>query len=152
MSQEWLGLEFTDERHTAVELEVDLLAQAQPDTAVSAIPHFIKPQPTAGQRPDQTGAVHHYLAGARRAIEAADTAPHLANSPALSVPILGKLWQQIRGQMHDLVLFYVNRAGRTHSRTDGQLIEAVEALAQLVEQQQAEIERLTNEIDSQDGG
>ena len=123
-----LGLEFTDEVHTAADMEAELVANAQPNEALSALPHFIKQNRQQASRSDQTEVIHHRLEGARRAMEAADTAPHLANSPALSTPILGRMWKRIREQMHDLVLFYVNRANRTHSRVDGQLIEAIEAL------------------------
>ena len=144
-----LELEFTDEVHSPTNLEAELIANAQPDRAVSAIPHFIKQNSHRGLQSDQKKVIEHHLEAARRALEAADTAPHLANSPALSTPILGKLWERIRAQMHDLVLFYVNRASSTHSRVDGQLIEAVEALSQLVEDQQAEIEQLKKQLGEQ---
>ena len=146
-----LGLEFTDEVHTPADLEAELIANTQPYETSSVIPHFIKQGKQQNSRSDQTEAIHHYLEGARRAMEAADTAPHLANSPALSAPILGRIWERIRGQMHDLVLFYVNRASRTHSRVDGQLIEAIEALTQQVEKQRAEIEALKAQLSKQNG-
>lgn len=139
-----LKLEFTDEIHVATDMEAELVENTQPDMTISTIPHFVKQNRQQSNSSDQTKMIQHHLEGARRALEAAETAPYLANSPALSTPILGKMWNRIRGQMHDLILFYVNRAGATHGRVDGQLIEALEALTQLVEDQQAEIETLKN--------
>ena len=87
-------------------------------------------------------AIAHHLAAARRALAQVETKPNLAPSPATSTPILGRLWGRIRGQMHELVLFYVNRYGSSSSRVGGQLIEAIEELTAIVEAQQAEIEKL----------
>jgi len=38
--------------------------------------------------------------------------PALAPSPATRLPILGRLWSQIRQEAHNLVLFYVGRLAR----------------------------------------
>lgn len=136
--QSELGLEFTDEVHTVASFEAQLTTSH--DAKLAAIPQFL--QDSSHPHKPSIETIDHYLAGAKRALAATDTTPHLANSPALSTPILGTLWGRIRGQMHDLVLFYVNRSAVTHSRVDTQLIEAVDALTQIVEKQQAEIDQL----------
>ncbi|MFT5196576.1 MAG: hypothetical protein ACI9EW_000429 [Cellvibrionaceae bacterium] len=150
-----LGLEFTDEVHSAADLETHIIskieANAGTDVLLADIPHFLPAKAkTAFLSTPSTQTIGHYLAGAKRAMDAAETAPHLANSPALSTPILGKLWGRIRGQMHELVLFYVNRSGVTHSRVETQLIEAIDALTQIVDTQQAEIDRLKSQVAQQE--
>ncbi|MFK7803866.1 MAG: hypothetical protein AB8G95_19695 [Anaerolineae bacterium] len=143
-----LEVEFTDEVLSAPSVEAELADSEltiSDNAQLAAIPQFI--QDPAKAHNTSTKTIGHYLAGAKRALAAADTAPHLANSPALSTPVLGKLWGRIRSQMHDLVLFYVNRSAVTHSRVDAQLIEAVEALTQIVERQQAEIDQLKQTLE-----
>ncbi len=140
-----LGIEFKDEALSAADIETKIETALTNDrhheinNTVNAIPKFVN-QASADHL--SSTAVGHHLQAARRALAQAETAPNLANSPALSVPILGKLWGRIREQMHELVLFYVNRSGATTSRVDAQLIEAVTALTALVEAQQAELEAL----------
>ena len=149
-----LELEFGDDEREAAELEAEIAKSLDPELAkkindtVNAIPRFVPNETDAAQVNE---AVKHYLAGAKRALESAETAPNLASSPATSVPVLGKLWGRIRGQMHELILFYVNRSRATSGRVDGQLIQAVETLSTIVTQQQAEIESLKQELEKQKG-
>lgn len=149
-----LELKFGDDERTAAKLEAEMAKSLDPELAkkinatVNAIPRFVPNETDVTQVNE---AVKHYLAGAKRALEAAETAPNLASSPATSVPILGKLWGRIRGQMHELILFYVNRSGATSGRVDGQLIQAIETLSNIVAQQQAEIESLKRELEKQKG-
>ena len=145
-----LGLEFNDDELSAESLEAEIEKSLDPQLAekinqtVNAIPRFV---PSEGASAPINSAIKHHLAGAKRALESAETAANLASSPATSVPVLGRLWGRIRGQMHELILFYVNRAGATHGRVDGQLIQAVETLSAIVEQQQQEIESLKQQVE-----
>ena len=142
---EGLGLEFSDQEQSPEELESRISDEMSAEQAeqinqkVNEIPRFVKTK----DRPSlNSKTVTHHLEAARRALAQAETKPNLAPSPATATPVLGSLWGRIRGQMHELVLFYVNRLGSTSSRVDAQLIEAVEELTALVEEQQREIEKL----------
>ena len=140
-----LDIEFIDEVHSANILESTLsesTLSAHADNRLAHIPHFLSSD--SSNSTPQT--IQHHLEGARRAIATAESGPHLASSPATATPVLGTLWGRIRAQMHDLVLFYVNRANVTHSRVDSQLIEAINSLTQLVEAQQAEIDQLKERL------
>lgn len=72
--------------------------------------------------------------------------PILAPSPATQTPVLGRLWGRIRGEMHNLVLFYVNRSVRDQNRLNVNLISAMNELTRVVQDQQTEIETLRAEI------
>lgn len=145
-----LGIELNDDELSAEALEASVAegmsaAEAAAINArVNEIPRYIK----SGSRPSlNSKTINHHLEAARRALAQAETQANLAPSPATATPVLGTLWGRIRGQMHELVLFYVNRLGGTTGRVDGQLIEAIEELTALVEAQQAEIEALKEKIE-----
>jgi hypothetical protein len=72
--------------------------------------------------------------------------PVLAPSPATQMPILGRLWELIRGEMHNLVLFYVNRAVADQNQLNVNLVSALNELTRVVQAQRAEIESLRAEI------
>lgn len=72
--------------------------------------------------------------------------PILAPSPATRAPVVGGLWQKIRAEMHNLVLFYVNKSVREQSRVNANLISTLNELARVIQDQQAEIDSLRAEI------
>lgn len=72
--------------------------------------------------------------------------PVLAPSPATRMPVVGRLWQQIRGEVHNLVLFYVNRSVQDQNRLNVDLISALNELTRVVQAQQVEIESLRAEL------
>ncbi len=72
--------------------------------------------------------------------------PDLAPSPATRVPLLGNLWQLVRRQFHELVLFYVNRAASHETRVDNHLISTINELTRIIQEQQSEIARLREEV------
>jgi hypothetical protein len=72
--------------------------------------------------------------------------PILAPSPATRMPVVGRIWQTIRGEMHNLVLFYVNRSVRDQSQLNVNLVSALNELTRVVQAQQAEIESLRAEL------
>jgi polyhydroxyalkanoate synthesis regulator phasin len=70
----------------------------------------------------------------------------LAPSPATRVPIFGKLWQTVRGQFHELILFYVNRAVSHEIKLDNHIISALNELTRIIQEQQQEIDALHEQI------
>lgn len=73
-------------------------------------------------------------------------APVLAPSPATRMPVVGRLWRQIRGEVHNLVLFYVNRSVQEQNRLNIDLISTLNELTRVVQEQQAELEALRAEV------
>jgi hypothetical protein len=92
--------------------------------------------------------LRHYLRLANDSFVDIETEPVLAPSPATAVPVLGRLWQQIRGGAHQLVLFYVNRAVAQQTGVNRHLVSALNRLTALVEEQQRTIDRLQAEIEA----
>ena len=72
--------------------------------------------------------------------------PQLAPSPATRTPILGRLWQRIRGEMHNLILFYVNKSVRDQNRVNASLISTLNELTRVIQDQQSEIDALRDEV------
>lgn len=73
-------------------------------------------------------------------------APVLAPSPATRMPVVGRFWRQIRGEVHNLVLFYVNRSVQEQNRLNIDLISTMNELTRVVQEQQAELEALRAEV------
>lgn len=72
--------------------------------------------------------------------------PVLAPSPATRTPLVGRFWEKIRAEMHNLVLFYVNRSVREQNRINANLVSTLNEMARVVQQQQDEIDALRAEI------
>ena len=53
-------------------------------------------------------------------VETSLTPPHL--------PLVGGLWQKVRGQAHDLVVFYVNRLAGAQNVFNREIVAALSAL------------------------
>jgi len=70
----------------------------------------------------------------------------LAASPATRIPLLGNLWQLVRRQFHELILFYVNRAASHETKVDTHIISTLNELTRVIQVQQEEIERLQEEV------
>jgi hypothetical protein len=79
-------------------------------------------------------------------METAETAPILVPSPSTRLPLLGSLWQFIRGAAHGLVLFYVNRYIAHNAIFHNHLINILNEQTRLLQRQQEEIERLHGEV------
>ena len=100
------------------------------------------PEPPAGSR--MNPHLYYYLKQDNHSTAEA-VEPVLAPSPATQLPVVGRFWSRIRGQVHSLVLFYVNRAVRDQSRLNVDLISALNELTRVVQEQQAEIDALRDE-------
>lgn len=70
----------------------------------------------------------------------------LAPSPATRMPVIGRLWGTIRREMHNLVLFYVNRSVSDQNRLNVNLISTLNELTRVVQKQRAELEALREEV------
>ena len=92
--------------------------------------------------------LYHYLRLVNENYADADTDALLAPSPATRVPVLGRLWQLIRGGAHNLVLFYVNRAVAHQTDVNRQLVSVLNRMTVVLEAQQRMITQLQNELDA----
>lgn len=61
----------------------------------------------------------------------------LAPSLVTRLPLLGRLWRLIRGQTHELVLFYVNRQLAHQTKTNHLVFTALRAMRTQLAQQKA---------------
>lgn len=101
------------------------------------------PEPPPGTLVDAN--LYYYLKQANQTPSPA-VEPILAPSPATRMPFVGRLWGLIRREMHNLVLFYVNRAVRDQNQLNVNLISALNEMTRVVQAQQAEIDTLRAEI------
>lgn len=76
----------------------------------------------------------------------ADTAPLLAPSPATRLPILGRLWAQVRREAHNLILFYVNRHLAHETAVNRHLVAALGEMTRQLEAQQRRIADLDAQV------
>ena len=143
----WLKID--DPQMTSAELEAELAALvAQRREVLGEVrPKF----PTFGilSPPPQVTLNNQALAHHLRQLNELDpvpVAPLLVTSPATRVPLLGSLWQLVRKQFHELILFYVNRAASHETKVDNHLINTLNELTRIIQSQQEEIERLQDEV------
>lgn len=70
----------------------------------------------------------------------------LTESPATRVPVLGKLWGMIRGQAHNLIIFYMNRVVTHQVEVNRHLVNALTLMTREQQRQQRKIAELEEEI------
>lgn len=61
-----------------------------------------------------------------------DVAAHVT---PVNIPLIGALVQKLRGKLHELVLFYVNRLAANQIQVNTQLLQAVTLIAEEMETQ-----------------
>ena len=115
-------------------LEVSVPAFSDPEGA---------PQPPQ-DRPYNANLYHHLKL--INEMTPPDVGPVLTDSPATRTPWVGGLWQRVRGQFHELILFYVNRAVRQQFQLNNEFIATLNELTRTIDAQQEEIERLKAEL------
>jgi hypothetical protein len=76
--------------------------------------------------------------------------PSLAPSPATRLPILGRLWKQIRQEAHNLVLFYLGKMTQRQVTVNRHLVSTINRLTVQLQEQQREIESLRETIERAD--
>jgi hypothetical protein len=153
MNDEELWIEIHDPEISSTELAAELARRVAQRQAELGEVHpvfptfgFVSelPQPPSNGRSYNPNLYHHLrMANEMPAVE---TTPLLAPSPATRIPLLGRLWQLIRGQVHDLVLFYVNRLASHEMKLDNHLISSLNELTRVSQAQQDEIEHLQSEL------
>lgn len=143
----WIVIE--DEVTTAADLETAVEAHLAKRQAALGRPSpidfpafgYLSPMP----QPPESGAVsqtlYHHL---RRLNEMppAETGSVLQSSPATRTPALGRLWEMVREQAHQLVLFYVNREAARETAVHTHTLNVLNELTRLTQTQQDEINRL----------
>ena len=149
MTQPWLELNDPETNTQDLMAEIETRVAQREAQYGRFQPHYptfghVTPMPTP---PDQQFApnLYHHLR-ALNEMEAPPTQPELVASPSTRVPILGRLWGLLRGQMHNLVLFYVNRNTAYNAQVNAHLINTLNDLTQLAQEQQQEIARLRADI------
>jgi hypothetical protein len=151
-------LEIHDDEITSEQLVAEIDRRVRRRRAELGVPSLTLP--TFGHvsqppEPPVSGAynanLYYYLKQINQAPPAA-VEPLLAASPATRAPVLGRLWGLIRGQMHELILFYVNRAAADQNQLNVNLISALNELTRVSQSQQAEIDNLREQIRQLRGG
>jgi len=92
--------------------------------------------------------LYYHLQLANETYTQAETEAVLAPSPATGVPMLGRLWGLVRREMHNLVLFYVNRALAHQTDVNRHLVSVLNQLTALSEEQQRTILSLRDEVEA----
>lgn len=144
----WLEIE--DEEVTAVILEAAVdgrwqCRQIEDGIKVVAFPTFGEINAMPEMPSGSSGNLYWHL----RALNAQappETTSVLAPSPATQIPVLGRLWQTIRAEAHNLVLFYVNRSLRYTTTQQKEVTNVLNELTRLSQAQQMEIEQLKTEL------
>jgi hypothetical protein len=72
--------------------------------------------------------------------------PLIVPSPRSSIPILGPLWDRIRHEAHNLVLFYVNRLAQKQVTVNRHLVSTLNRMAVQIQEQQHRIKVLEEEL------
>ncbi|MGB9873266.1 MAG: hypothetical protein ACPLYD_16615 [Anaerolineae bacterium] len=70
----------------------------------------------------------------------------IAPSPRSSIPILGPLWDRIRREAHNLVLFYVNKLAQRQVTVNRHLVSTLNRMAVQIQEQQRRIKTLEEEL------
>jgi hypothetical protein len=74
----------------------------------------------------------------------------LSPSPATRLPILGRLWKQIRQEAHNLVLFYLGKMTQQQVVVNRHLVSTINRLTVQLQEQQREIKSLREKIERAD--
>ena len=151
-TQSWIVI--ADEEITAVALETAVEQRIIERRALLGRPPmldlpafgYLSPMPEMPENNPVSKTLYHHLRQLNE-MAAPDTASVLAPSPAIRVPLLGRLWATIREQAHQLVLFYVNRALAYETVVNNHTVNTLNELTRLTQSQQEEILRLQAEIE-----
>ena len=103
------------------------------------------PDPPAGLPHD--AALYQELRILNATFNNAETAPNLAQSPATQVPVAGKVWGVLRRQVHELILFYVNRQLAHQVTVNRSLVSVLNRLTAELAEQRRDLEALRAEIE-----
>jgi hypothetical protein len=90
--------------------------------------------------------LHHHLRLVNGSFARIETGADLAPSQATRLPVIGRLWKLVRGQLHSLVLFYVNRAVAHQTSVNRHLVSVLNRMEALNQEQQRTIIKLQKEL------
>jgi hypothetical protein len=104
------------------------------------------PYPAGPAEAAAESGLYYHLWLANQTYNQAETAPFVAASPATQLPVLGRLWQLIREQAHQLVLFYVNRFVSQQTNVNRHLVSVANELTRELQEQQQQLRALEDEV------
>jgi hypothetical protein len=146
-------LEIHDEEFTAVSLqqqiETNLTKRRQEHGRVTIqFPTFgyiaAMPQPPS---PQYAPNLYHHLNQLNQ-MALPDVSAELVPTASTRLPIIGRLWQIVRGQFHNLILFYVNRSSAYNQQSYNHVTNVLNELTRLVQEQRQMIEELETAVQS----
>lgn len=106
------------------------------------------PLPEATTDLPAAGSLYHHLRQANQLYNQVETAPLLAPSQATRLPVVGRLWQIVRDQAHQLILFYVNRYATHQTNVNRHLVSVANELTRQNQEQQQAIRRLQEQVEA----
>jgi len=82
--------------------------------------------------------------------EATQTADKLYVGPYLTpvnIPIVGSIWQTLRGKLHEIAVFYVNRLSDAQSRFNAHIVHVLDGILRSMDNETpARIQRLESRV------
>lgn len=90
--------------------------------------------------------LYHHLRLANQVYTLAETGPLLVPSSGTRLPLIGSIWQRVRVYLHNLALFYVNRAVAHQTSVNRHVISVLNQLTVANQAQQRAITALQAEI------
>ena len=95
---------------------------------------------------DYDVALYFHLRRANESYHQVGVEPLIVPSPRSSIPILGPLWDRIRREAHNLVLFYVNKLAQRQVTVNRHLVSTLNRMAVQIQEQQRRIGALEEEL------
>jgi hypothetical protein len=147
--QNWL--EITDSEVTSAELVAEIERRVDKRRlelgkvrlqVPSFAPLSTYPEPPYDR--DFNQALYYHLRRANQ-VDSGKIEPLLGNTTAMRIPVLGRLLRSARRRIHELVLFYVNRAVIDEKKLDKSIVCTLNELTRVIQEQQEEIDKLKAE-------
>jgi len=101
---------------------------------------------------DYDVALYFHLRRANESYHQVGVEPLIVPSPRSSIPILGPIWDRIRREAHNLVLFYVNKLAQRQVAVNRHLVSTLNRMAVQIQEQQRRIKALEEEVRRFQGG
>ena len=151
---EWIRLqdsEWTPEKLSAEIANRSLTRKAEFGPLEIEVPPF-KSQGETPQEPKgrHSNADLFYHLRALMEMPNFEMTPFLEDSPTTQIPWIGNIWGRVRGQFHQLVLFYINRAFRQQSRVNKELIASLDELTYIIEAGDKQLQSTTTDLREQE--
>ena len=95
---------------------------------------------------DLDAELYHHLRRANDLYYQIGVQVELAPSPATRLPLVGRVWEQIRREAHNLVIFYLGKLVRQQVAVNRHLVSTLNRMAAGSQAQQAELQAVRAEI------